>query len=126
MNELLKLSESPAQTGKRIAEAHIPLDSQISRVALAEDIRWAIIQGQIEAQQPLELSRSQAATIVYQIVSFVDEYCVRLSHSSYPKQISALDECRRRVLKVHGIEAIERKPVMSAASQVVRGKAERA
>jgi len=119
---------SPEQEAKRIVEAHVPHYAEIDRGALADAIRWAIMQGQITARQPLNVTPDQVPAIAYQIISFVEDYATTLHASSYCRVANELAACKRRVLALHGIEApaIPRKPVASAASPVQKRKAARA
>lgn len=89
---------SPAETGERIALAHLADAEPAARLALAEDIRWAIVQGQIAARQPPELELVRADAIVRQLVSFTDDLLLRMPGASYAEQANALEACRARVL----------------------------
>jgi hypothetical protein len=102
---------TPAEVADGIVEAHIPERSKISRLALSDAIRWAIIQGQNEARQPLGLSGEHIPAIVRQFVGFTDDYCARLHGAGYDKAANALEACRARVLAIHGMANAERKPV---------------
>jgi hypothetical protein len=108
---------NPYQQAREIVEANVPEDSGVERAALVEAIRRAILLGQIEARQPLELTPEMAPAIVYQIVSFVDDYCARLHQSGYPVAANALQTCKRRVLAIHGIKAPESVPKKGVQSQ---------
>ena len=99
-----------SQVAKRIVDTHAP--ELPERAELEEAIRLAIVQWQIEARQPVEMSPLQACGIAYQIVVFVDDWNARLRGSDYPEQANELQALRGRVLAVLGIA--EKKPVGKA------------
>lgn len=101
----------------RIVETHVREGLPISDPAqLADDIRRAIVQGQVAARQPEELDTERVSAIVWQIVQFIHEYEMKLNAAVYPDQANALQECKRRVLALHRGE-VERKPVASIDSE---------
>ncbi len=93
----------PVETAKRIVFTHLPDAPERKRQSLVEEIRWAIVQGQIEARQPLELPPAAAASIVYEILFFIDEYMDRLQGACYTVQLRQLQVARRKILKLHKI-----------------------
>lgn len=115
-----KADQSAAETGRTIAEVHLPDGTEMSRARLAEAIRWAIIQGQIEARQPPKLPHATAPMIVRQIVCFVDDYLLRLYGADYVELANKLQHCKTRVFKLHGVLP-ERKLVQSAIKAKARG-----
>ncbi|MGP0071220.1 MAG: hypothetical protein ACLPWF_04720 [Bryobacteraceae bacterium] len=117
---------NPTLVAQSIAEQHLAAAPAAARLALAEDIRWAIIQGQIAARQPPELPPSMASTIVYRILHFVDEYRARLG-SGAPELENLLRQARAEVCALHGITPVEDAPVggqrkpMARAAELKRG-----
>lgn len=94
---------NPTEKAQQIVDSHIPEGGAVDRGALADAIRWAIVQGQIAARQPPEVTLDQAPAIARQIVWFIDDYLRRMRGASYVVQADALRYCRARVLELHGI-----------------------
>jgi hypothetical protein len=110
---------TPFETARDIVDSHVPENSGVRREALADAIRWAIIQAEIQARQPAELPASMAGTVVYRMLYWIDRY--RSMVGSGPAELeNLLREARADVCALHGIEVIERKPVRSAESSVRR------
>jgi hypothetical protein len=97
---------SPAEVAEQIAKQYLPDAPEGKRYALAEAIRWAVLQGQIEARQPPEVELARAPAIVKQIVNFVDHFLLRMRGASYAEQANELETARGRVLAAHGIAEV--------------------
>ena len=88
------------ELAQSIVKEHCPLGAPINRKALTDAIRWALIRADIDKRQPKELSPSQAGTIVYAILFFVDEWIRTLKDEDYPEQANRLRLCRTKVLAI--------------------------
>ena len=97
------------EQAQEIVRTYCPQPGSLNQRALIEAIRRAIIQADVAKRQPPELTASQAGSIVYQILFFVDEWARALNAAEYPDQANALADCRRKVL---AIMQAPRKPVL--------------
>jgi hypothetical protein len=115
---------SPSEKAEQIVRMHLPDGPEAARLGLTEAIRWAIVQGQIEARRPPEVELARAPAIVQQIVSFVDEYLLRMRGANYVEQANELEALRARVAAAHGLsqacDASGGKKLMGKA-QMARG-----
>ena len=96
---------TPYEQARQIVEEYAPQGAPVNRKALIDAIRWAIIRADIEKRQPRELPASEAGSIVYQILYFVDGWIARFRHLEYPRQANELAACRRKIVAI-----LEEKP----------------
>lgn len=101
---------TPYERARSIVQNYASEDGKFNRPALVEEIRRAIIQGDIESRQPKEFSPDEAGSITYQIVSFVDSWIETWRECGYPRQANELQACRRKVI---ALSKALRKPVGS-------------